>query len=197
MLLAGGSGPEHDDCVPLGEDPDNRQLLAIGNAEAKFTELYRALRAQVRSYLQRAVDVQDADDLTSDVFATVWLRWAAFPVEAEKRRAWVFGIARNKVRETIRSQRYGRGLLRQLVARDASVPAPSVEKEVIALQRVRGLLARLPRSESEALELVAFSDLSCAEAADALHCSVSAVTSRVSRGRRRLRDMLAAEEGDA
>src|SRR5690606_23209331 len=99
-----------------------------------------------------------------------------------------------KVQETIRSRRYRRGLFRQMATRrvDAAVPAP--DDAVIALQRVQSTLMLLPASERDALTLVVFGGLSSTEAADVLNCCASAVTSRVSRGRQRLKQILSTEE---
>lgn len=195
VFPAGGSGGEYDTGVSFGRHLDHDDLLAAGGIRQQFTLLYRAERGAVRRYLQRTIGVEDADDLTADVFTTVWSRWSAIPVDVDKRRAWVFSVAHFKVRETIRSRRYRQGLQQRLIARQVDAPEPGPENGVLVLARVRSLLARLPRSERDALALVVFGDLSSAEAADAMRCSVSALTSRVSRGRRRLRDILAAEGG--
>lgn len=194
MFRTRGSDGEHDAGVPLSEDTRDEYLLGTVDRELQFTDLYRAARGPVRRYLQRMVGVEDADDLTEDVFATVWSRWSAVPAEPERWNAWVFGVARFKVQETIRSRRYRRGLFRQMATRrvDAAVPAP--DDAVIALQRVQSTLMLLPASERDALTLVVFGGLSSTEAADVLNCSASAVTSRVSRGRQRLKQILSTEE---
>lgn len=147
----------------------------------------------MRRYLQRMVGVAEADDLTADVFTTVWSRWPAVPAEPDRRWAWVFGVAHLKVKEAIRARQRGRGLLRRITERGMETSAPGPEDDVLALQRARDALALLPPSERDAVALTVLGGLSSSEAAAVLACSVSAVTSRVSRGRRRLRDAASAD----
>lgn len=190
MFRARHTDREYDAGVRLGEDPVDNHLLTAEADRARFSSLYDVAYLPVRRYLQRAIGVEDADDLAADVFATVWSRWQAVPPEPDKQYAWVFGVAHFKVQETIRARKYARGLLQRLVARRMDVSAAAPDDGVLALQRARDTLALLPRSEREAVALTVLGGLTSAEAAEVLGCSVSAITSRVSRARRRLKEAL-------
>lgn len=194
MFRAGDTGIQYDADGTIGRRTSVDHLLEAEGDAAQFTELYRAARAPVRRYLQRMIGVEDADDLTADVFVTVWSRWSEVPAEFVKRRSWVFKVAHFKVQETIRSRRYRRGLLLQLTARRVETSMPGPEDDVLALQSAREALMLLPPSERDAVALVAFGGLSGSEAADALGYSASAVTSRVSRARQRLKKVLSTDE---
>ncbi len=194
MFRTRDSDSEYNADIAFGEDTRDDRLLGTVDREAQFTDLYLAARGPVRRYLQRMVGVDDADDLTEDVFTTVWSRWSAVPMEPDKRIAWVFGVAHFKVRETIRSRRYRRGLFQRIAARGVDATEPGPEDGVLALQSARDTLMLLSASERDALALVIFGGLSSSEAADVLNCSASAVTSRVSRGRQRLKQILSTEE---
>ncbi len=187
-------GAEHDPRCALGDGAVDNELLGAEDDEAQFTDLYRVARAPVRRYLQRMVGVAEADDLTADVFTTVWSRWPSVPPEPDRRYAWVFGVAHFKVQEVIRTRQRGLGLLRRLTGRRTEAAVPGPEDGVLALQRARDILALLPSSERDAVALTVLGGLSSAAAGQALGCSVSAVTSRVSRARRRLQDALSTDE---
>lgn len=169
-------------------------MLTVAADRARFSALYDAAYLAVRRYLQRAIGVDEADDLTADVFTTVWSRWSVVPAEPERQYAWVFKVAHFKVQETIRARRYALGLLQRLTARRVDVLTAAPDDDVLALQRTREALALLPPSECEAVTLTVLGGLSSAEAAEVLGCSASAVSSRVSRARRRLRDAMGADE---
>lgn len=156
--------------------------------ERGFSALYRSAHAPVRRYLQRMVGVAEADDLTAEVFTTVWSRWPSVPPEPERRYAWAFGVAHFKVHEVIRARQRRQDLLRRIAGQRMATAAPGPEDELIGLQRARDALALLPPAERDAVALTVLGGLSSAEAAQVLGCSVSAVTSRVSRGRQQLRD---------
>lgn len=168
-------------------------MLTAAAERARFSALYDASYDPVRRYLQRAVSPDEADDLAADVFTTVWSRWSELPGEPGKQYAWVFKVAHFKVQETIRTRKYAHRLLQRITAQRVELLTAAPDDGVLALQRARDILALLPRSESVAVALTVLGGLSSAEAAEVLGCSVSAVTSRVSRARRRLRDLLGAD----
>ena len=69
----------------------------------------------------------------------------------------------------------------------------SHDAEIAALDRARHLLAQLPDAERDAVYLTAVVGMNGPEAAAALGCSPSAITTRISRARARLRELLATE----
>ena len=193
MLHAGDAGVDDDTSGVVRDVPVRDDLLGV--AQSEFTKLFRSTYPSVRAYLLRMVGPAEAEDLAAEVFATVWARWAHVPVEPTVRRAWVFGVAHNKVLELIRSHQRGRGLLLRLVRDGRSASSPGSDESVVARQRTRDLLQMLSPSERDAVALTALAGLSSAEAATVLDCSVSAVTSRVSRARQRLQSVLTSEAG--
>ncbi|WP_433373235.1 RNA polymerase sigma factor [Streptosporangium sp. CA-115845] len=108
-------------------------------------------------------------------------------------RAWLFGIATNLIRRHRRDEvRLYRALER---ARDASVTGSGVSpvdraEADLAQRRLAGALAVLKAGDREALLLVAYGELSYAEAADALGIPPGTVGSRLNRARKRVREVL-------
>ncbi|MEU8134386.1 RNA polymerase sigma factor [Streptodolium elevatio] len=108
-------------------------------------------------------------------------------------RSWLFGIATNVLRNTARSARRHRAALDRLPPR-GDVPDFAddvVERADLAeqLAAARAALDRLGRNEREVVALVVWSGLGYAEAAEALGVRVGTVKSRLSRARKRLREL--------
>lgn len=162
---------------------------------AAFAAAYRVLAPQVRGYARRQVPDGLAEDVVSETFLVVWRRWREAPREPEQLRPWVFGVARNKVLH-VREQ-HGRGLatLSRVAALEPTRPAPGDPADALAAaDRARRLLAALPPAEGEAMALTVWAGLTPTEAAEVLGCSVTALTSRLSRARARLGAVLAADD---
>lgn len=162
---------------------------------AAFAAAYRVLAPQVRGYARRQVPDGLAEDVVSETFLVVWRRWREAPREPGQLRPWVFGVARNKVLH-VREQ-HGRGLatLSRVAALEPTRPAPGDPADALAAaDRARRLLAALPPAEGEAMALTVWAGLTPTEAAEVLGCSVTALTSRLSRARARLGAVLAADD---
>ncbi|MEN1975448.1 RNA polymerase sigma factor [Cellulomonas sp. P4] len=164
---------------------------------AAFAAAYRVLAPQVRGYARRQVPDGLAEDVVSETFLVVWRRWREAPRDPEQLRPWVFGVARHKILH-VREQ-HGRGLatLSRVAALEPTRPAPGDPADALAAaDRARRLLAALPPAEGEAMALTVWAGLTPTEAAEVLGCSVTALTSRLSRARARLGAVLAADDPD-
>jgi RNA polymerase sigma factor (sigma-70 family) len=177
------------------EEASDAALLArarAGDGEA-FTGLYDRYADRIHSYcFRRTGSWATAQDLTSAVWLEAWRgRDRAEVHEDGSLSPWLFGVARNVIRNSERSLRRHRAALRRL-------PGPMDEPDHAELVTARldderrmavvlEAVSRLPRREQDVLSLVAWADLSHAEIAAALGISVGTVKSRLSRARARLR----------
>lgn len=193
------AGPERaeSDRGALGRATPLRPAGADGDAvRERFEDLFRSTYDAVREYAARQVGLGAAEDVAAETFTTAWSRRANAPQDADAHRAWIFGIARNKVHERRRSS----GRQRATEARVLSLAAPLVDEpsyDVAALDRVQRLLDRLPDDQRETLLLTVVAHLTPAEAGDVLGCSASAVTSRIHRAKATLQVVLDQEGGAA
>lgn len=167
-------------------DPD-----PAAGAVAAFGDLYRELVPGLRGFVRRQVPDDQVEDVVSETFLVVWRRWSDLPAPAEV-RPWVYGVARNKIRHA-HSQRERTAHGVELVSSDAVQHAPDPAEGLAADDRARRLVAQLPEAEADAMTLTIWGGLTPTEAAGVLGCSVTAVTSRLSRARARLAAVIAAE----
>jgi RNA polymerase sigma-70 factor (ECF subfamily) len=174
--------------------------------ERRFCCLYQEHYRSVQAYAVRRVGSgEDAADVVAEVFTIAWRRLARIP-EPPADRLWLYGVARRVVAGKLRSARRRRQLTARLQASHATGRHPGAQAQNSAACLDRGLadgtemdrlvaaIGRLRPAEREALALVLWDELSHAEAAQVLGCSVNAVAIRVHRAKAHLRDALASTD---
>jgi RNA polymerase sigma factor (sigma-70 family) len=144
-------------------------IAAQHGSVAAFERLYRAMAAQVVSYL-RWHRVSDPDGLTNDVFAQVHRKIGSFKGDEQGFRSWVFTIAHHRmIDDRRRSQR------QPFVAGEVEVEdhlaLGDVEDDAFAVlgaDRVRELLAVLSPDQRAVVLLRVVADLSVEDVAKIL-----------------------------
>ncbi len=155
-----------------------------------FTDTYPALVAYAR---RRCIDVSEADDIVSEVYATAWRRRADRDAEALA-LPWLYGIATNVMRNQWRASSRRLQLVERLEAQPAREPSGDPgDREG---EELRSALERLSFDDQEVLRLVAWEGLSHREVAAVLSCSTNAVGVRIHRARQRLEQELQAGEAE-
>lgn len=151
-----------------------------------YDENYVRLLGYALGYVNRA----NAEEIVSETFLIAWRRLPDVPA---RELPWLFGVARNLIRERYRADQRLRILCAELSAEfgaDGSAAgdvAEHVTDRAVALQA----LAELPDADRELLTLLAWHGLTNGEAAQVLGCSTATLLVRVHRARRRLRDAMA------
>ena len=154
--------------------------------------LWQDFAPPLRAFLARRVPPGvDADDLLQDVFVRV-VRHLGTLRATERPEAWLFQIARNALRDTLRARQRRDGRTDPL---DADLPAESDTEPVPLAEAVlapclTGMIGRLAEPYRTAIELTSLRGLTQADAARAAGISLSGMKSRVQRGREQLRQML-------
>lgn len=174
------------DCMAV-HDRDDRNRRDHGEAwfRGVYTETYRPLLA----YARRRVDPATADEVVADAFLTAWRRRADVPHGSE--RLWLFGVARNLIRNATRSQRRSHAAQARLHMAPPHVPPPEAADPAVSVVDERSTLVRtaleaLSEADREVLMLVAWEELSHAEIGQVLGISANASAIRVHRARKRL-----------
>ena len=130
-------------------------------------------------------DRAEAEDCAQEALARALVRWKRVEDYAVP---WVARVAANQALD--RARRAARRGERRLD--ESSTGAPTASADVIAIRRRDLVIAlrNLPRRQRDAIVLRHLADLSEADTAAGMGCSVGAVKSAVSRGVARLRDEL-------
>lgn len=160
--------------------------LTADERDAAFEALFQATYARVLSYARGMADAHDADDAVAETYAIAWRRLEAVPPGVEL--GWLIGVTRRVLANARRGRR------RAYAVRQALGMQPPLDRpdpaDVVADDTLSQALRALRRVDREALVMVAWFDLTPAEAALALGIGPAAFRMRLARARRRLRAVL-------
>jgi RNA polymerase sigma-70 factor (ECF subfamily) len=154
-----------------------------------MAEFIRASHSEVWSFCAHLVDRQAADDLAQETYLRVFRALPAFRQESSA-RTWLLSIARRVCADELRSRTQRRRRDEKLISLH--------EEECVADAAQRAetdeLLSHLLPERRAAFVLTQLIGLSYEEAAQACHCPVGTVRSRVARARADLIEVLQAQE---
>ncbi len=168
-----------------------RAMAAPVSAEAAdrgwFEELYRSSAADVHAYVASLLrDRAAAEDVTALAFERAYRRRAVFNPGRGSARAWLFTIARNAALDELRRRRRSAALVGDLAAEG---PTFEDEDRRARSDAVRVGLEQLDPRQRELILLKFHAQLSNAELAKVLGCSVSNAGTRLCRALERLREV--------
>jgi len=134
----------------------------------------------------------DAEEVAQEVFLRVWRHAASWQPGQARFKTWLYRVAVNLCHDRARR----RPVLPLEDAPEMISDAPSasvqLQRDQVS-QQVRRALDALPERQKSAIVLCYYEEMDNAAAADVMDLSVDALESLLARGRRRLRDLLAAE----
>ena len=152
--------------------------------EAWFDALYRSWHGPVLAYARRRV--AEPDDLVSEVFTAAWRYRDRVP---DPPLPWLLRTASNLSMHAARGARRRRRLDAKVSAErlgHEADPAEAIAERADASKIVLVALETLSSADRELLRLVAWEQLSTAEAGFVLSCSEAAARVRLHRARGRL-----------
>ena len=182
-----------------GDEQDARDMARLVDGhEAALNNLMERHAEKLFHYLLRSLqDDDDAADLAQETFVKVFQNRTKFDPD-QKFTTWLYAIASNLVRDRYRwRSRHPQVSLdadneqTETSLKDnlsASEPAPDerMQSEERAAT-VRKAVAALPEELRQPLILAIYQEMSQAEIAEILKCSIKAVETRLSRARQQLR----------
>lgn len=166
--------------------------------EELFKEIYRRYYDELHAFCRRRVGDSDAEDAVAEIFGVVWRKLESSVIEAE--RAWVFGIARNVVRNRWRAATRRRRLINRVGGirqREGVDPSDEFAETGTRHTRVNEALRQLREGDREILIMSAWDDLSANEIAVILDISANAVHQRLHRAKKRLADAISRLQEDS
>ena len=164
----------------------------MAEGPSDISALWKDFAPPLRSFLARRVPAGvEPDDLLQDVFVRV-VRHLGSLRGTDRPEAWLFQIARNALRDALRSRQRRDGRTDSL---DADVVAADdvdvdAEAEAELAPCLTPMIARLEEPYRSAIEATSVRGLTQAAAAREAALSLSGMKSRVQRGREQLRQML-------
>lgn len=154
---------------------------------ATFERLYRQHAQAIYAYCARRTGPEEAKDATADVFSVMWRRFAEVP-QADETLPWLYGVARNVVRDRARSSRR-RSRLRVKIGSQPMELAEDPQVQVVRSsehERILAAMEKLPELDREVLRLVEWEGLSRNQVAAALFVSRAAIDKRITRSHKKL-----------
>lgn len=143
--------------------------------------------AKLRAFIRRRVrDDATADDLTQETMLKVFRSRAALR-DGQRLEAWLYRIARTTLIDFYRRQRPGVELPANLATESAE---PTDDVTTAMTRSLRAFLEELPEAYREPVRLAELDGLPLAKIALRLDLSLTAVKSRVRRGRAMLKKKL-------
>jgi RNA polymerase sigma factor (sigma-70 family) len=192
-----GSGSSSDaDVTQADPGSDADVMRASVDDPARFQTLFERHFELIFRYAGRRLGRQAAEDVSAEVFLKAFEARGRYDFTYSDARPWLFGIAANVMRRSLRTE--GRRL--RALAREPLRPAGALDDALVRLdsqatdQRLAAALAALRSDEREALLLVAWADLTYDEVARALGIPVGTVRSRLHRARARMSKELGGKE---
>lgn len=163
-------------------------MPAPAEATGWFEDLYRESAADVHAYVASLLrDRAAAEDITALAFERAYRRRTLFNPGRGSARAWLFTIARNAALDELRRRRRTASLIGDLP--DLEPAFDDAEERVGRRDAVRAGLELLDPRQRELILLKFHAQLSNAELARVLGCSVSNAGTRVCRALERLREV--------
>jgi len=161
-------------------------MIVRGDKQAFNKFLLRHLQSIVSFSSRYANDFSAAEDIAQEAFTRVWVKAESWTSKGVSPLSWVYRITYNLCIDYLRNKR-GQVNTKSSEPIDVSL---TPEEQLISNDKTKLLnesLMQLPERQRSAIMLCAYQGLSNIEAASVLDCSVEALESLLSRGRRTLK----------
>jgi RNA polymerase sigma-70 factor (ECF subfamily) len=176
--------------------------MAPNRADADaFTSVFEAHRDAVHAYfVGRVSDPELARDLVQETFLRVWRRLGEVKgLDEERRRAWIFTVARNLTIDTYRAGATRRAteeaVRREAAVGPATVPGPHHQAELAErLVELDTAIRKLPEDQRIVLSMATAGGLTSREIGEALGKPPGTVRYQLSQARTQLAAELGLEE---
>jgi RNA polymerase sigma factor (sigma-70 family) len=157
-------------------------------AEAGLLEALHDAAPDLLAYFERRVQPrEDAADLLSEVMIQAWRRVDALPADLERRRMWLFTVARNVLSNHARANRR-RSALTERIRQQLAGTEPTPDQAQVAA--IRDAVHRLPDAQRELVMLIHWDGFTIRQASELLGLNPSTARSRYAAAREALQRAL-------
>ena len=161
---------------------------------SRFGEIFDRYSDDILRYASARLGSDLAEDVTAETFLAAFRARGRYDLSRGNARPWLYGIAVRQIGKHSRADRRYRQALSRVPTEAVTADFGDRVADRVAAEQLRprlsAVLSGLPRQDRELLLLVAWTDLTYEESAQALGVSVSAVRSRLHRIRLRTRQAL-------
>ncbi|MDR2988512.1 MAG: sigma-70 family RNA polymerase sigma factor, partial [Nocardiopsaceae bacterium] len=174
----------------MRSDPDDAELItrSLGGDADAFVEVVRRHEAAVAAYLARRAGRDVAEDLLGDVWVAAFGSRASYDRSFSDAGPWLLGVAHNTLRRHWRSRPGEEPVADVTGLASGSDPWAAVDSRVDAELVLRRALTLLQPEQREILTLVAWDDLTVADAGRALGMAPGTARRRLHEARIALRN---------
>ena len=176
---------------PVSTVADAEELVRRIHAreDNAFDDLYLRYSRRVFGYLYQRLNgnVEDAEDLTADVFTKVYEKIDTFQVQGAPLSAWLFRIARNRLIDSVRRRAGQAQVGLDDAPQIAAGPAFHGIDQLVAMEEITRGLMRLTAEQRQVIQLRFLDGKSLAETAAAVQRNEEAVKKLQARGLAALR----------
>ena len=188
----------HSPDVDRGDDTPHALVVRLQRADVEaMTLVYRQHHVAVRAFAQRLVgDIEAAEDLVQDVFVALPSAIGRFRGDCAL-RTFLVSIAVNQAKNHVRSAARRRAALARM-AREPEPTSPDPHRDIERRQlgdRLMHALDELPLEQRVAVVLSEIEDRTSAEIATIVGAPEGTVRTRIFHAKRKLRELLQAQEG--
>lgn len=178
----------------LSDSQINNLAKQAQNDRQSIEILYKYFYPLVYRYIRKSLHSnEDAEDVVTQIFLKMVHKMHIFSEHKGHFRFWLFRVAKNTLFDFLRKQRNSRTELLDEESKDSSmISHQSFESDFeqeITIQGLKELISQLPPAYSEVIRLRYFADLSNKEIAHTLEIGEKTVSSNLSRGMDKLREL--------
>ena len=181
----------------VGQDFSGSLHAVAEGSQKGLEDLYAAVSGLMYATAYRVLnDVHDAEEITQEVFASVWSKAKLYDEDRGRPQVWLSTMARNRAIDRLRSKRRRAQLRDDLEANVVTEPWEE-QDDVVAQVRLneesRALydaILQLKPEQREVIEMTYFQGLSQSQAAAELGTPLGTVKARIRRGISRLRTLI-------
>ncbi|MDQ3812051.1 MAG: sigma-70 family RNA polymerase sigma factor [Chloroflexota bacterium] len=154
-----------------------------------FEELYSRYSPRVYGYLYQRLNgnVEEAEDLTAEVFTKVFEKIDSFQVQGAPLSSWLFRIAHNRLIDSVRRRKGQTQVALEDAPPLAAAPVFGGIDQAVALDQIKAGLARLTHEQRQVIVLRFLEGKSLAETAAIVGRNEDAVKKLQARGLASLR----------
>lgn len=184
----------------MDEDVKLIDLYVRGNDNA-IKEIIDKYTPQIYNFVRRFIGVNEANDVTQEVFIKVWKNLGKFNKSKSSFKTWIFTISRNTVIDFTRKRKK---ILFSSLDDEENNFSEKIQDEIIlpdeALQKLQdvdllnSLLEKLPEQYKTVLVLYYQEEMTFSEISKVLNKPLNTVKSHHLRAIKQLRDLIAPKE---